>query len=262
MFNRNLVYHTHKFENPTTYPDRLEMPFHWKSPRRVFVDSMSDLFHPDVPFSYIAKVWDVMRNPMNSQHTFLVLTKRLKRLLEFSRQYLYIGFLEKNIFIGASIEDQFTADERIPLLLQVPAAIRFVSIEPMLGPVELRKIKGDHVNFNVLDKSRFDYGDDGFGVGAPMHEGIDWVICGGETGPGARPLHPDWVKSLRDQCVEAKVPFFFKQWGEWTSEYPQGISLAYRAQAFEYGQSFYHVGKKLSGRKLDGREWNQFPVVS
>jgi protein gp37 len=293
MFNRNLVIHTHKFENPSTYPNRLDIPFHWKNPRRVFVNSMSDLFHPDVPFSFIDDVFSVMTG--NNRHTFMVLTKRPKRMIEFLKQHYLPGAKADNIWLGVSVEDQETADQRIPqLLLATVAAVRFVSVEPMLGPVELRKIKGDFVNFNVLDKSRFDYGIDGFGVGAPMSIGIDWVVCGGETGPRARPVHPDWIRSLQDQCVKANIPFFFKQWGEWLpiSEMKESEwDKLYKPQSKIYPESkrdckvknvgirfdgeidnwesiegkptflTFKIGKKKGGRKLDGREWNQFPEV-
>jgi protein gp37 len=274
MFNRNLVIHTHKFENPSTYPNRLDIPFHWKNPRRVFVNSMSDLFHPDVPFDFVAKVWAVMTNPKNSHHTFMVLTKRPERLLEFSKKYFYVGFTEKNVFIGVTAENQETADERIPVLLQVPAAIRFVSVEPMLGPVKV-------TNFLMHD---FKPGDPQFGwelqcsviapdglrhCGYPPEkhpmQGIDWIICGGESGPGARFMHPDWVRKLRDQCIANHVPFFFKGWAGFKYESTNAV-LVFKDthepvpdDAQPLTRKF--IGKKRAGRMLDGREWNQFPEV-
>ena len=284
LFERNLSFHDHKFENPTTYPNRLETPFHWKNPRRVFVNSMSDLFHSDVPFSFIDMVFAVMG--LNPQHTFLVLTKRPKQMLAWFRDIggttrrdwvlsaagkllntKKVKFPEwplPNVWIGVSTENQDTADERIPLLLKTPAAIRFVSVEPMLAPVELRKIKGDHVNFNVLDKSRFDYDNNGLGVGAPMHEGIDWVICGGESGPGARFMHPDWVSKLSEQCTSNHVPFFFKGWGGFRYEVAKNAVFKdthepVPADAQPMTRKF--IGKKKAGRVLNGREWNQFPEV-
>ena len=207
----------------TLHPEKLEEPLKWKKPRRVFVCSMGDLFHEQVPDEYIAKVWEVMSNA--SQHTFLVLTKRPQRMKDFlARLGWYIHdrdgypmeavldeggkYTLKNVWLGVTAENQQRADERIPILLQIPAAVRFVSIEPMLGPVVIPE------------------------------EWPDWVICGGETGPGARPIHPDWVRSLRDQCQVAGTPFFFKSWGEWAE---------------------HKVGKKKAGRLLDGRTWDEIP---
>ena len=207
----------------TLHPEKLKEPLKWKKPRRVFVCSMGDLFHEQVPDEYIAKVWEVMNNA--SQHTFLVLTKRPQRMKDFlARLGWYTHDREvnpaeavldeggkytlKNVWLGVTAENQQRADERIPILLQIPAAVRFVSIEPMLGPVVIPE------------------------------EWPDWVICGGETGPGARPIHPDWVRSLRDQCQAAGTPFFFKSWGEWAE---------------------HKVGKKKAGRLLDGRTWDEIP---
>ncbi len=268
IFERNLSFHDHKFENPTTYPNRLDTPFHWKSPRRVFVNSMSDLFHPDVQFEFISKVINVAF--LNPKLTFMILTKRPSRMLDFFKWVgksvnLDVAPAPANVWIGVSAENQATVDERIPILLQVPAAVRFVSVEPMLGPVELRKVKGDHVNFNVLEKSRFDYANNGFGVGAPMSEGIDWVICGGESGSGARFMHPDWVRKLRDQCTANHVPFFFKGWAGF--KYEAANNAVFKdtheqvpVDAQPMTRKF--IGKKRAGRLLDGREWNQIPNES
>jgi protein gp37 len=181
-----------KFTDVMIHPERLDAPKRWKKPHRVFVNSMSDLFHPTVPFDFIGDVYDEMI--CHPKHTFIVLTKRPQRMLEFSNWY---GLMPEatNVWLGVSVENQQAADERIPLLLQTPAAVRFVSVEPMLGPVNLG---------NFLCK---DYSEGRLTLGRYL----DWVIAGCESGPGARPFSMDWARDLRDQCVSANVPFFFKQ---------------------------------------------------
>ena len=230
-------------DNPfeiTEHPQRINDPLKWKKPSRIFVCSMGDLFHESVSMHMITEVFNqVIGNP---QHTFIFLTKRPERVYGFSRGLM--GFTwSRNFMIGVSIENQQTADERIPILLQIPAAVRFVSCEPLLGPVDLNKW------FN----SPFEGG-----------RGMSWVICGGESGPGARPMHPDWARSLRDQCQAAGVPFFFKQWGEYVN--PQNIKgmdyqrfKSYFPFGPKDGQIMLKVGKKAAGRLLDGKEWNEFP---
>lgn len=227
------------FSDVKCLEDRLEQPFRWKKPTRIFVNSMSDLFHPDVPDVFIHKVFRVIIE--NPRHTFLVLTKRPERMID-----RVPVFPVSNVWLGVSVEDQKTADERIPILLQIPAAIRFVSVEPMLGAVNLKQyLVGDcRAAENVSRNDRM---------------GLDWLICGGESGPWARPIHQDWARSLRDQCQAAGVPFFFKQWGEWTSEYPQKVSMANRKQTYVHGSVFYRIGKTSAGRLLDGLEWNEYP---
>ena len=180
----------------TCHPEVLDIPLKWKKPRRIFVNSMSDLFHPDVPFEFILKVFDRMEQA--KQHSFLILTKRPLRMLEFCGKYGIGDFNEwpENIMPGVSVENQETADERIPLLLQTPAPKRFVSVEPMLGAVDLEKASCQFGCYRCL-------------------EGLDWVVLGGESGKGARPMHTAWVRKVRDDCQAAGVPFFFKQWGEW-----------------------------------------------
>jgi protein gp37 len=213
----------------TLHPDRLGQPLRWKKPRRIFVCSMGDLFHEDVPNEFIDYVFAVMGR--SQQHTFILLTKRPERMREYLQagryqQILNIAYRLKfrpeglgkgidnpkdmrwwpNVWLGVTAENQQRADERIPILLQIPAAVRFVSVEPMLGVVDL---------VAALDAA---IGIEGK-VEIPAVDGIDnwlhWVICGGETGPGARPTHPDWVRNLRYQCQASGVPFFFKSWGEW-----------------------------------------------
>lgn len=176
--------------------EMLDQPQRWRRPRFVFVNSMSDLFHEEVPTSFIEQVFGVMA--ASPHHTFQVLTKRAERLATLAPRLTWAP----NIWQGVSIESQQFA-ARLDLLRRVPARIRFLSVEPMLGPVKLRLA------------------------------GIQWVIAGGESGPGARPLDQEWVRSVRDQCVRARVPFFFKQWGG--------------------------VRKHLNGRHLDGRTWDELP---
>ncbi len=201
------AYHGRAFTDVECHPERLDQPSRWKRPRRVFVNSMSDIFHPAVPFEFIEQVHDVIREC--AQHIFQILTKRPDRMLAFWKWrkavYLanaYTSTPPRNAWYGVSVEDQLTADERIPLLLQTPAAVRWISAEPLLGPVSL---------VVPFDGAKVDSA-----VGAkPGIHALDWVVAGGESGPKARPSHPDWFRSLRDQCRAAGVPFLFKQWGEW-----------------------------------------------
>ncbi len=225
----------------------LTQPLHWKKPRTIFVCAAGDMFHPNVPDEWIDKVFAVMA--LAPQHQFTVLTKRSKRMRDYFRPHDrrrieslgtkvielgYDGPLEllrwplPNVALGVTAEDQKRADERIPDLLATPAARRFVSIEPMLGPVKLTDVdllptlmRGlardeNHPNctFNALTGETNVH--PCHGVEHPFDYGLDLVICGGESGPNARPMHPDWPRSLRDQCAAVGVPFNFKQWGEWS----------------------------------------------
>lgn len=212
-----------KFTDVVCHEDRLEIPLHWRKPRRIFVNSMSDLFHEKVPDAFIAQVFNVMacgRHEHNEecwtgdQHIFQILTKRPARMLQFLTTGIHeasedwpgdsplaLAFESDqpfpNVWLGASVEDQKAADERIPLLLQTPAAVRWISYEPALGPID---IPGALKKLPTID-------------GVPQLPGPDWVVCGGESGPNARPMNPGWARSLRDQCQEAGVPFFMKQMG-------------------------------------------------
>ncbi|HZQ01376.1 MAG TPA: phage Gp37/Gp68 family protein [Reyranella sp.] len=211
--------------------DVLLKPLRWKSPRRIFVNSMSDLFHEDLPDAAIDKVFAVMA--LCPQHTFQVLTKRAERMRKYfadaDRFWKVTHHLDvtglvwplPNVWLGVSAERQIEAEERIPHLAMTPAAKRFISAEPLLGPVHL--------------------------AGADLHC-LDWVIAGGESGPRARPAHPDWIRGLRDQCARAGVPFFFKQWGEWV------FNEACEPEPFE------RLGKKAAGAMLDGREHREWPA--
>jgi protein gp37 len=215
---------------PTFHADKLEEPLRWRKPCRVFVCSMGDLFHEDVrnmtthrPFSkgtkhsIYAPLFDVIE--ACPQHTFIFLTKRPHNMAlalspDWWGDWLHAGL--KNVWLGVSVENQARADERIPLLLGIPAAVRFVSVEPMLGPVDLRQW---------------------YGEGNSMQswlQRLNWVICGCESGPSARPFELDWARSLRDQCVASNVPFFFKQ-------------------------APGDKGKVVSMPELDGQVWAQYP---
>lgn len=224
----------------TLHAERLNDPLKWKKPTKIFVCSMGDLFHPLVKDEWIRFIWWGMVH--TKLHQFLILTKRPIRMKEFLEKF-YGQFFERiefmtpdNIWLGVSVENQKRADERIPILLQIPAKVRFVSVEPMLGPVDLARIKlSQHTTFDCLAT---------YAYSNPNHvpyqgNRLDWVILGGETGPGARPMHPDWARSVRDQCQEAGVPFFFKNMG--SAHEPE---LA---------------GKITAGRLLDGRFWEELP---
>ncbi|MBI9042898.1 MAG: phage Gp37/Gp68 family protein [Anaerolineaceae bacterium] len=229
-----------KFSDVQCHEDRLKQPFNWRKPSRVFVNSMSDLFHKDVPLPFIADVFHYIEKA--NDHTFVVLTKRPERMLELMSTSVENGYPPpENIWLGVSVENQETADERIPLLLKTPAAKRIISFEPALGPIDFKKWIW-HPDWNSADNPDL----------------IDWVIMGGESGPKARPMHPDWARSVRDQCQDAEVPFFFKQWGEW---YPDNKRI-FEARSMIFGDtSIYKLGKKKSGRLLDDRVWEEVPEI-
>jgi protein gp37 len=251
-------YFGRQFTDVQCHMDVLTTPLRWKKPRRIFVNSMSDLFHPDVPTAFIDDVFGVMAGC--PQHTFQVLTKRPYRMLgylgDFHAEMVTREFVKHwpqaetmtwplpNVWLGVSVEDQASADERIPLLRQTPAAVRWVSAEPLLGPVSFASVPRG-------------------GTGAEGN--IDWVVAGGESGPHARPMHPDWARGLRDQCEAAGVPFLFKQWGEWrptTADYVvddrQNTAVIHR---FKDGQRLAKVGKRAAGRLLDGVLHDAYPEV-
>lgn len=183
----------------TLHPDLIDAPRKWAKPRKIFVNSMSDLFHNDVPLEFIQQVFNTMNE--THQHSYQVLTKRPERALELSR---YLTFTD-NIWIGTSIENEKVI-QRMEYLKGIPAAVRFLSCEPLLGPLN---------NMNLDD--------------------IHWVIVGGESGPGARPMEEEWVLSIRDQCKEQNVAFFFKQWGG--------------------------VQKHRHGRELENQTYDEFPSL-
>lgn len=263
---------------------KLDEPLHWKKPRRIFVNSMSDLFHEGLPFHAIDEVFDAMMRA--EWHIYQILTKRGARMYEYfdstgnRAEYL---LKHRGIWLGVSVEDQKTADERIPLLLQTPAAVRFVSYEPALRPVDFSKWFDEGLECNYCQRWRGTEDtakpdgnpeDPGFlcpncgeaCAHLPLDERLDWVIVGGESGPGARPMHPDWARSVRDQCQASGTSFFFKQWGQWLPtdqlEYVHPATGSNNGFEFEDGLLTWRVGKKAAGRLLDGREWNEFPATA
>lgn len=214
-------------------------------PRRRFVNSMTDTFGEFVPEEWIFRILDAMTAA--PAQTFQVLTKRAERAKIVADRWLEargLQMLPHNIWMGVSVENQEWADKRIPHLLQISAEVRFLSMEPLLGEVDLDVWLGE------LPEDE---------DGAPYPgEGLQWVIAGGESGHNARPCHPDWVRLVRDLCQEAGVPFFFKQWGEW---YPDRKGIYGKAPSVMLGNTVMHrLGKSVSGRLLDGREWNEFPM--
>lgn len=259
-------------------PEALALPLRWKRPRRIFVNSMSDLFHESLSNETIAAVFGVMAAA--PQHTFQLLTKRPERA---SRWFGWLTGLRgptghvapcdpvmgcmmraadrglvaemtaanqlsappwplPNVWLGVSVEDQKAADERIPHLLQCPAAVRWISAEPLLGPVDFTPPKWRGSNVDQDD----------------WLQAIDWVVVGGESGPGARPMLPTWARGIRDACIcrtdmgrPWPLPFLFKQWGAWAPHVADGSPRSMLPMEC--------VGKKAAGRELDGRTWDEFP---
>ncbi len=272
-------------------PVRLVEPTHWIKPQRIFVGNMGDLFHEDVEEAWLDAIFTFIA--LCCRHTFMLLTKRperaqeylsrpdfLMRLVEYGQQrwgheggVMVLGQIQglqvlPNVWLGTTIWDQPSLERNMPILLSTPAARRFVSVEPMLGPVD----------FSVL-RHGSDHDLPVFGT----EWGPDWVICGGETGPGARPMHPDWPRSLRDQCQAAGVPFFFKQWGEWAPHLPElsynnpatggkawgcidhaGVwmpeTTPFNGDRGDYEWPMVRVGTRRAGRVLDGRTWEEVPA--
>lgn len=223
------------------HPETLNEPYSWRKPRKVFVNSMSDLFHARVPLEFIRQVFKVMAD--TPQHTYQVLTKRASRLPRIA----HLLDWPPNVWMGTSVETVRVL-HRVDDLRNVPAAVRFLSCEPLLGPLP------------GLDLT-----------------GIGWVIGGGESGPKARPMHPDWVRDLRDRCRAADVPFFFKQWGEWA---PESVFASERGAAGALyierdgsvrpaargargeAVTVQRNGKHVTGRLLDGRAWDEYPKAA
>lgn len=307
----------------------LFQPIHWRKNRRVFVNSMSDLFHESVPDETIDKIFAVMLacNILTNvgKHQFQILTKRPQRMVLYLTQsspaemlqrwsksvdyslhiddgntyfseYVYSqvcrdwdengnnpslsehkpwGYAHRlfplpNVWLGVSVEDQKTADERIPVLLQCPAAVRWLSCEPLLGPIDLERPRPGP---NLAQGS-------GTAICQPwlIQSGIDWVVAGGESGAGARPMHPDWARSLRNQCASAGVPFFFKQHGEYVEATVRNIDHARESRFVERSGEdstgwtidrhtrgtahMVRLGKSATGRLLDGVEHNAFPEAA
>lgn len=322
---QHTVYYGREFTDVQCHRERLEQPIRWRRPRMIFVNSMSDLFHESVPDEFIDSVFAVMA--IAEQHTFQVLTKRPERMqrymstLQARSQEIAQAAMNvlngkywsdgdgmwdcvahridagplPNVWLGVSVEDQATADERIPHLLQTSAAVRWISAEPLLGPVDLsgeylaKKLGGRYPFPSLADEHR-----------TKLIDLLDWVVVGGESGRKARPMHPAWARMLRDQCKAAGVQFLFKQWGEWKpiSEMADeecdalyrsnrvakegedqrvlddiygrtcrvettaigyggecGFDVAYRNN----GMQMFQVGKKAAGRLLDGAGHDCYP---
>jgi protein gp37 len=298
----------------TQHPDRLAKPLRWRKPKRIAVNLMGDLFHEGVTDEFIADVFGVMA--ACPQHTFMVLTKQALRALKWfdnpasfgldstaetvagsaehhagivwdgrgddrsnyigakvigdvSNRRPWPGWPLPNVLFGVTTEDQKRADERIPILLQIPAALRFISVEPMLGEIDMRcwltAPYAPHSQPAPWPNS--------------LSNSLDQVICGGESGPQARPMHPAWVLSLRDQCAATQTPFLFKQWGEWapwhTTSLKDGMERCADSTARRVNVAFdgrvsgnphipgeytmYRLGKHAAGRELDGRIHDEYP---
>jgi protein gp37 len=290
----------------TPHPDRLAKPLHWRKPRRIAVNLMGDLFHEAIPSEFIAAVFGVMA--ACPQHKFMVLTKQAQRALRWfewaARQWpdpwrvgdIYpaeclmthseihgVDFPNRvvahgdwpfpNVSFGVTVEDQKRADERIPSLLQIPAAVRFLSVEPMLGELDVR------CWLTAPYSPHSQPGPSPTGEEDSLSNSLDQVICGGESGPKARPMHPAWVLSLRDQCAATQTPFLFKQWGEWapwhTTSLKDGMERCVDSTKRRVNVAFdgrtggnphvpgeytmYRLGKHAAGRELDGRIHDEYP---
>lgn len=284
--NHHTRYFGRAFTDVQCHPDVLELPLRWRRPRRIFVNSMADLFHDAVPDQFIADVFAYMA--FARHHSFQVLTKRPERMARLLTDQDWIdgAFSESlaiagddacdilgrrgefdanrrrrddvraldqslplaNVWLGVSVEDQAAANERIPLLLKTPAAVRWISAEPLLGPLVLDG-SGGHVE-----------------ALAGWWRHVDWVVAGGESGPNARPMHPTWARSLRDQCAAASVPMLFKQWGEWlprTDAFRQNLLIGGGVAHHTFGDvAMARVGKKAAGRLLDGVQHDGYPETA
>ena len=278
----------------------LLQPLRWKRPRRIFWNAHGDLFHPAVPDEWIDRVFAICA--LTPQHTHMILTKRSARMREYvadvvhrsmspvldymlrnerpERHWPGVGFGFNfvlkwplpNVWLGVSVEDQARRD-RVLDLAQTPAALRFISAEPLLSGLTLTDVPlnggpdehGDQWLFNALTGEQYFLGEDGrhYSGDGPDMQPLDWVIVGGESGPGARPMHPEWARSLRDQCAAAGVPFHFKQWGEHiahpapNAKWPDGSPVPADLSPV----TFERVGKARAGRLLDGVERHGFPQV-
>ena len=238
----------------------LQKPLGWTKPRMIFTCSMGDLFHSAVPWDFILRVFAVMaRTP---HHTYQILTKRPGRMAYFAEEILPADYRNNhplwwwdwppNVWAGTSVESGKYLP-RLDVLAKVPAKVRFVSVEPLLGLVDLRPWLPMPISPEVREELLSIYGPEGLPPGSINSRirnlTLDWVIAGGESGSNARPPQPDWFRAIRDDCQAAGVPFFFKQWGEWS---PNDL-------CDPETELIHRVGKKAAGAVLDGREWREFP---
>lgn len=278
--NPKSVFFGRAFNDVQCHESALSQPLSWKKPRKIFVCPRADLFHDDVPFEFIDRVFAVMA--LAKQHTFQVLTKRPERMREYlsdlhpgSKRVLSIRtatapfmslagnpawairFPLPNVWLGVSVEDQDAANERIPLLLDTPAAVRWISAEPLLGPVSLRWLAAfpeNSPNTATNPSGRTNHLD---GL-----RRLDWVVVGGESGQKSRPMSPDWARGLRKQCADSGVPFYFKQWGEWIPMLGQrdGVPVKQKIETTD-GWIMGWAGTKAAGRMLDGVLHDAYPEV-
>lgn len=249
----------------------------------VFCASLADVFDPEVHQEWRNDLWEVVRS--TPWLRWLILSKRFGKLskadiMAMLPQDWWEGYA--NVVLGATVENQHYADIRVPALLDIPSAFYFLSCEPLLDAVDLTSLPANLETlsgkqpewdyFNALTGRTHDSQADEYGADQEFRK-IDWVICGGESGAGSRAMHPKWARSLRDQCITSDVAFLFKQWGEWVAEEQSPLDICLPGQSFAiFAQqesngdwtagdqtAFYKVGKKKSGRLLDGEEWNQYP---
>lgn len=312
--------------------DRMLQPLSWKKPVKIFVNSQSDLFHANVPTEFIARIFAVMA--ATPEHTYQILSKRHARMrsllrsddfriqvkTEYAALKMVRGLLPgrplvinvwplKNVHLGVSVENQHWADIRIPALLDTPAAVHWISAEPLLGPVDLSMWTNpwNRAVAHSREHPKHILGPYEDGTGIPHIDcdtcefdtgtgGLSWVVVGGESGPKARPMHPDWPRSLRNQCAAANIPYLFKQWGTWGVDWPLGpdgkivttsrglgITVANDGTIYQPGDldypngarwgealradhgrahltAMYRLGKTKAGRELDGRTHDAFPA--
>lgn len=273
------IYTGRDFTDIATHPQKLLDPLRWTKPRRIFVNSMSDLFHEGIAEDFVDDVFAVME--LAHWHQFQILTKRPERMWRYvltgERTLKFHAAVERiashghirtrgpdqgprgngswtfppaNVWLGVSVEDQETANDRIRYLMDTPGvAVRFISCEPLLGPLRLGPFLKGWENPADVD------------MAARWLPGIDWVIAGGESGPRARPTAGDWIRNIRDECAAARVPFFFKQWGEWA---PADVAQ-FRNPSGQHchdatGVLMARAGKKINGARLDGREHRDWPA--
>ncbi|GAA0197665.1 phage Gp37/Gp68 family protein [Actinomadura yumaensis] len=279
----------------------LDQPLRWTKPRKIFVCAHGDLFHDGVSDDWLDQIFAVMA--LCPQHVFQGLTKRPERMRDYltqacgriadriiamrrargDRDMVLVPLAHvppgspwwplPNVWLGVSVEHQARADERIPVLLDTPAAVRWISAEPLLGPVDLQHIKVEapgRTFRNALTGAGLGRTDGPFVPLADLESRLDWVVVGGESGPGARPMHPDWARSLRDQCAAAGTPFLFKQWGDYLPqdqtdasglEWAVGHSDPRNHDWEPQGFASIRIGKKAAGRLLDGVQHDGYPEV-
>jgi protein gp37 len=220
------------FSEITLHLDRFDYPFPEQPARKIFVGSMSDIML--APFDYLLRIFDIICDKRYTQHTFQILTKRPEILIEFDVNYVHVNY--HKIWAGISAENQEYADLRIPILLKSSFDTMWVSLEPLLDSIDLSA----YIN------------------------ALSWVVVGGETGPHARPMNPIWVRNIRNQCIDAHVPFFFKSWGEWApvEQVREFTDTDHITRLDNANHARYiRLGSRHTGRMLDGKEYQEFPIT-